>query len=437
MSKSRRCGGRFSLRHVSLPTRRYGPLRRTLPGWLLLLCLIFSPGAGWTGGADVLAGEAEPQTLSAEVLSVNQTTQAADASGVVDVGSLTEISAGEVRRKIDSYGIPDNAVYLDGALRGNGDLDDVIARRNAGAVSDPVNLRYGIIASNTMLRRYPTWKKLSVSASGTADVFQESMLLIGEGVAVLHQSTDGIWSFVQSRNDFGWVETARVAFCSREEMNAYLNSDRFLIVTDSLLHSGDVSFRMGTRLPVTEETESGYLVELPRVSGSGTLYFSEISLARSASVSCGYLSGGADSFVLAAKRLLHMPYGEGDTGGCMDNVSALDAIFLCFGVILPRHLVQMGYTGAAVRELSGMSREEKVQAIASCSPGSILLLEGHAVLYLGILDGRPQIFQQVTSYSTEDGALINANEGVITPLDVCTPDGTSYLDLYSRAISVW
>lgn len=410
-------------------------IARRLFCFLCAFFLALQPCAAAAAAEDTdgIASEEELETVQ----SVNSATMAAASSGVVDVAGLTQITAAQVKAKISSYYIPDSAVYLDGAERKEGDLDDIIARRNIDAVTDPVTIRYGIVASDTMVRRYPTWSSLTETADSTEDYFQETMLLTGEGVDILHQTADGVWSFVQSRSDFGWIETSHIAFCSREDMDAFLNPEDFIVVTDSWLASGDLELRMGTKLPVVQAAETDYTVLVPRVSGSGTLYFTQVTIQKSLGVSRGYLSITQESVQKLAQRLLNMPYAEGDSGGYMDSVSALDAIFLCFGVILPRHVSQLNFTGASVIELRNMTDEAKSTLIADCNPGSILVMDDHAALYLGLIDGEPAIFQEVKEYSTSDGALISANKGVITPLDVRTSEGTSYLSLYRRVFSVW
>ena len=375
--------------------------------------------------------------IAQEVLVVNALMLGRELSGIVDVANLTQISAADVRKKIDHYFIPDVCIYLDGVLRQEGDLDPVISRRNVSAIADPVALRYGVVIDNTAVRAYPSWQKLSKeNTEEAADYFQESMFMIGEGVVVLHQTADEIWSFVQGSNACGWIETDEIAFCQREEMKMFSNPENFVVVTEDTILAGEEELRMGTKLPLARMEGEHAVVWIPKSNENGNLYQSEVWIHAEGGINIGYLTLSEEMILEQAYNLIDMPFGWGDTGGFMDCSSALGAIYRCFGVILPRETQQLVYAGETAADISQMSENEKYNRIIGQAPDTILLMEDHAVLYLGVnSNGLPMIFHNVEAYSTDQVTVTEVYRSVVTPLMIYTPDGDSYLSRFTHMIS--
>ncbi len=371
-----------------------------------------------------------------EVIQANNVTRENQMSGVVDVASVFAVTAEEVRAKIDSYFIPDAAIYLDGVLRSEGDLDHIINRRNISALVNPVELRYGVLIKNTALRTYPSWQKLSAEVeTNAADYFQKSLLLIGEGIVVLHQTEDKIWSFVQSNNAFGWVETANIAFCRREEMDAFSNSESFVIFTEENLLVGTQEFRMGTKLPLSRLEEGCVVIWLPASNDNGNLYQTEFRLNKEAGLHIGNIELSVDNVMQQAYKLINVGYGRGDMNGMIDAGSMLSSIYRCFGIVLPRETDQMIYTGVSITDISAMEREAKRAFIIEQGAGCILQMADHAVLYLGLsIEGKPVILNSTETYSLDSVNIAEPYKCVVTPLETYTEDGQNYLDSYQYLI---
>lgn len=400
---------------------------------------------------EVLAEEVQPQiviqqldgsTMQAseaawEVLQTNSMTMENQMSGVVDVASVTEITAGQVLEKINQYFIPDAAIYLDGVLREEGDLDHIIDRRNVSAITDPVELKYGVLIKNTAVRTYPSWQKLSAETEdGAADYFQKSLFLVGEGVAVLHQTEDRIWSFVQGSNASGWVETANIAFCRREEMDAFAYSDNFVVVTEDNLLVGSQAFRMGTRLPLSRLESEYAVVWIPASNDNGNLYQTEFRVNLEGGLHVGNLELNVDNVMKQAYKLINAGYGSGDEDGFFDEGSMLTSIYRCFGIILPRDVDKLIYTGTIVTDISMMEKDEKCAFIIEQGPGCILKMEDHAVLYLGLsAEGKPMILHSVEQYSLDGINIADTRKCIVTPLETYTAEGASYLEEYQYLIN--
>ena len=379
---------------------------------------------------------AEKTDTQTYIRQVNEASFGMEGSHLTDITALTEITAKEVRTLIEAYTVPD-CTYLDGAERTEGDFDYAMLRRNLSGLTDPIELRYGVLKENSLIRAFPTWQKLSNgTSSDDPDYLQESMFSMGEGVAVLHQSEDQIWSFVQGQNYSGWIQTSTIAFCTREEMSKFAKPERFAVVISPSVTVGNFSLRMGSILPLTGKGEESWTLLVPKADENGNLVTQETQIP-AGDLSEGYLPLSEDAMTEQAKKLLGTNYGWGDSNEYMDCTSTLRAVYNCFGITLPRNSSWMKNCGLKVTDLQEMSAEQKQEVISSLPKGSILLIRGHAMMYIGEEDGTASMLHNVTQYRlTADAELERPLKCVITPLTICNSAGVSYMDLYLYAISV-
>ena len=121
----------------------------------------------------------------------------------------------------------------------------------------------------------------------------------------------------------------------------------------------------------------------------------------------------------------------------MDCSSTMNSIYRCFGVLLPRNTSAMPYTGTTVYCMDEMNAEQKRTLIESLAPGTMLVMNGHVVMYIGQENGISSVLHNVVGFSLDGGqTAIDAYKCCITPLDVRTGSGTSYLDRYRFAITL-
>ncbi len=377
--------------------------------------------------------ENEKQEESEVYQQINSATMANSASGVTDVTAFETVTADEVRAWIESYTYGEWP-YLDGAEVTQTDKDEILSRRNLDGISDTVSISYGVIVQNAAVRAFPTWRKAAKSLEDTAfDYIQESMLLVGEPVAVVHQTADGIWSFVQATNYRGWVETKRIGFCTLDELKAWQTAER-AVVTDAKLTLLDVELRMGTALPASVDENGAVIVSLPQVDENGLLTIKAVETTQEG-IHFGYMALTQKNILEQAKKLIGTAYGWGDSNGDMDCSSTMNSIYRCFGIILPRNTSELAQTGTEVVSLEGMTQEEKLEQIHSMKPGTLLVMKGHVVMYIGQEDGQDMILHNFTTCLAEDGVSTeNVYQCRITPLNLVTAAGTQYLDVYATAI---
>ncbi len=356
-------------------------------------------------------------------------------NGMVDLKTFQPVSAEEIRSMVEVYTIPDYA-YYDGHLRTKEDDRELLESRNLEAITEPVCLRYGIITKNAAVRSFPTQKTLTKEGlADDLDYMQESMFCVGEGVVVCHQTSDGAYSFVQGYQYNGWIQTECIGFCDKEEMVEFIEAESFVVVTDAMLNMKNQKLRMGTRLPLVQQTENGYLVKFPARDELGNLIYGQEEIPNQ-SGSLGYLNYTEELLLDQAYKMVGQPYGWGDTNENMDCSSTMNAIFKVFGILMPRNTSKLTLFSADVTDLSVMSIQEKKDTIYNAGIGSMILIPGHVVMYLGDLDGTPKILHNVTGYSV-DGANVEKIMGCrITSMEIYNSEKIYYPELFTKLIVI-
>ncbi len=360
-----------------------------------------------------------------EILAYNQRGKAAPATHLTDMGGCPDTLSGEqVRGMIESYSFP-NYPLINGEPITDTYKAGVLARRYLEGIPEQVSVGFALTVKETAIRSFPTWDAIG---NGGFDYFQESMFLTGECVAVLHGTADGVWSFVQGENYNGWVMSENLAMTDRgtwinwwNQTSAGENCVVFL--------ANQPGYRMGTVLPLAGETGGAYQGIFPARDGAGNLVLQVRELPKNGEVYLkGYLPYNKENVMKQVHKMVGTPYGWGDSGGNPDCSSTVQAIYRCFGFRLARNSSWQAAMPGMTRSLEGKSREEIIGILAAKQPGTILCMNGHVMMYVGMEGGSPMIFHNVTTYSSNSEDQIGKMRGVITPLDIYKLDGTSYYE---------
>ncbi len=368
---------------------------------------------------------------------------------------------------IDAMVPPVTGMYLDGKRLTEEDMEylDLLRAKNSIPAEPP--LYYGVTETMTDVRIYPTQKRYTVSNctmavptdESTFDYFQESVLAPGEAVIIMNQSTDGLYYFVQASNTRGWIKKDDISLCSFETMCNWMNALDFVIVTERDLHvttmEDEVLLPMGTRLLYFAETETSYYALVPcdadgtqdyvlrtresfyellegKCYESGDLPVKRVLLEKD-KCNAGYLYMNDVLVMEQAEKMLGMTYSWGGESDGSDCSGMINALFRCFGVIMPRNTSEMamicGGNKNVVIDISYMTTAEKELYITSGQAGAILLMPGHVMLYAGEVDGVPSIIHNVISYKeVGEEMLILAGECCLTPLSILNGSDNPYLD---------
>ncbi len=363
-----------------------------------------------------------------EIQQLNLADFSIEGTGLSDLSKEHLYTVGEVSKMIQEYAVPDRK-YLDNQELTQEARQQLLLNRNLEILSnntESVSAAYGILAETTDLRSFPTELRMTSKPDGRFDYLQETKLLIGEAVIVLHKSSDGEWCFVQAENYCGWIQEKAIAYCSRKEMlEIYECSEPAVVTRNGLYSVGEQTeyLRMGTKF-ATETRRDGIVLLLPKRDVDGTLKLVEFYAAKTAEnstyealyddIHIGYLSYTRSNLIRLAVSLLGTPYGWGDalpagsetglTGdNGMDCSSTLSAVFRCFGIVMPRNTGAQRSMAGVMLDLSVLANNDRLFQIAEYPAGSLLFMPGHVMLYLGDFDGTAYILHNTTTAARDDG----------------------------------
>ncbi len=375
-----------------------------------------------------------------EIEEYNASLRSVKECGLIDLKETgNTIEASEVRTLIESYHFGGRE-YLDGEALTEEKRRTLEEKRNLDALNGAgeIEVRYALTTNAVNVRSYPTVMMLMKSPTAwDFDYFQESALNIGEGVLVYHQTADQEWSFIQAANYAGWVRTEQLAFCTRKEMEEYLGKKDFAVVLrpQNLTIDGQnaLHFAMGSKLPLKWKGEEP-LFEIP-VAGSESLQTEWVSL-QGLEWNEGYLPYTTACVLDQAMKLLNISYGWGQRENLLDCSATVLSVYSCFGFTLPRNTSAMEHIPLNAKDVAEAGAEEKTEYLSGALPGSLLVMKGHVMIYLGIQDGTVYALHDFTGYYDETGQRHNIMQCSITPLTIRLRSGASYLDGVCKVVQI-
>jgi cell wall-associated NlpC family hydrolase len=382
---------------------------------------------------------------------------------MVDLAGYPEsLSGAEVAALIRAISKPyDQALfYRDGGTVAPADYDRYTQNLNLKGLSGPVKVRFGMVLRRADMRAWPT-KDVVFKTQETFDLdrFQENGLFPADAVAVLHESSDGQWYFVQSYNYAAWVPQDRIVTGDREPILQYRDARSFLIVAGSKVTTNfnpkteaisELQLDMGVRLPLLDPAsiersvdgqnpKSSHPVSLPVRDERGELAFRTVLIARNQDVCVGYMPFTRRNILHQSYKFLGERYGWGHSYNARDCSGLVMEVYKTFGILLPRNSAQQRTSpiGSNTYFRASDSAEEKLKNLAACDVGDLLYCPGHVMLYLGHVDGEPYVIHSLfgAGWAEEDGGF---QEGVlngvaVTPLRqiYMSRDATYFDQLYS------
>lgn len=296
---------------------------------------------------------------------------------VVDITKINETIGGTtVKSYINSYtNLTSKSVYNANGSTAN--TTSISNNRNINNIPTTVNVKFGIITDFCNLRSYPT---NCYSGSNKTDYFQETSLNVGEGVAIYHESTDGLWYFVEAQNYRGWIEKTSVALCTKEEMVNFLTSDDFVIVTANYLMIDGHNVRMGQRFPVSNSNDT-YQMSFPTRLSNGNLSIVKKDIELGDDYHLGYLDYTLENIYIQAFKMIGIDYSWGDKlSSGRDCSSTQNAIFTCFGFKMPRNTSNQRSIPNYSKSVSGVTGSYMKQ---NYRPGTLIFSSGHVMMFIG------------------------------------------------------
>ena len=406
---------------------------------------------------------------SEKIHNLNQQILAQEGSGCYDIlNAPVELKKAELSALLLQTAVPDSPRYIDDAALDEAYYTSLMANVNLAGVGETNLVSYGVMADNAPLRAFPTYDpSYALPNDLERDLFQLTTLKTWEQVRVLHQSQDGLWYYVQSYSDMGWVPVESVALVSTKEEWRRYGEGAVLVVTGNRILLGENPYtqefshkqlRMGTRLPLVAAADAptsidsmaaqgSYIVMLPIRSANGMLTTRLALIPRSADVSFGYLEYTQANLIQQAFKLLGDRYGKGGLFDGRDDGMLIQDLYACFGIFLPREGARQAQLAgdpeslARTTALAELEEADKLAAIADLKAGALLYMDGHVMLYLGQSDNTPYVLHAVDQFgvaSGDDGSpdSYDVNTVAVTDLGIYHNNGQTYLTNLSACTSI-
>lgn len=372
------------------------------------------------------------------------------------------LTGSELRDRIQAISkpYPTPLYYREGGKVEQSDYDRYTRRLALESIPDAVDVRFGMVLKRANMRAWPTVDAVFKStATIDLDRFQENGLFPADVVAVLHESLDGEWYFVQSYNYAAWVRQQSVVIGDRDTILDYASSEPFLVIagnrasTNFNPHTPEISelqLDMGVRLPLVsadaaelsidgQNTQASYVVSLPVRNDEGKLDFRNVLIARSQDVHIGYMPYTRRNLLHQAFKFLGERYGWGHSYNARDCTGLVLEVFKTFGFLLPRNSKQQAQSeiGENQQFAADLPDEDKLATLARAEVGDLLYSPGHVMLYLGMVDGEPFVIHDLSGsgWTDENGVF---RHGTLNGVSVTslrhvhtTPEQTYFEQLYA------
>ena len=283
---------------------------------------------------------------------------------------------------------------------------------NQEFIQETSRMLFGLIVKRTDIRVFPTEEpSMSTPNNYEFDRFQHSSISPGSPVGIYHFSQDKKWAYVQTQFIRGWIHTYDLAIAREKvEVVDYEEAKDRLVVTGNFVTIfGDVSLRqpaftaqMGDSFPLlstlggSKNTHAFYVIHIPSRGDSGSLSIRKGYLRADEDVHQGFLPYTQENIARQAFKMLHHPYGWGDTLGGRDCSRFIMDLFRTFGILMPRNSKEQATVGMDLGSVEEKPTKEKRRILDQSIPlATTLRLPGHIMLYLGKDRGKHYVIHSI------------------------------------------
>lgn len=318
------------------------------------------------------------------------------------------VSGSELKSMIESASLPSLPKYTDGGREiTKSQLDEIVLNRNISAIQSSSAPLMGVVTRRTNIRRVPSDIPFYSSSASPHDRIQETEIGLGQLALVLHESTDGLFVYIQSGNYKGWVRKSDIAIAdSREEWLYYQQSEHFVIVTEAVLKVGDVSYDLGARIPLVSVSDGQYVISVPERTSDGRLVTAEARIDSSAA-SVGYVPFTYENYVALAFRYEGYRYSWGGRDDSVDCSGFTMNVLRCFGLTVPRDTSAQNKVVGSHTNVSSLSSSEKASRLRAVTGPACVYIDGHVRLYLGYENG---MFYYIDSSVAGNGVSVTVKD---------------------------
>lgn len=305
-------------------------------------------------------------------------------------------------------------------------------------IAKNIKVRHGVVVRRTNIRGMPTGEGVFYYPNDTSfDVFQEAVLRPCEPVAILHQSANGYFYYIQSYNYRGWVSRFDVAVTDKSTWLKYADPKDFLVV---VAPNYNVKFGvqtvycdMGTKLPIAAVENNSSIVFMPSRTMDGRLSETKVRIENNSAVNHGYLPYTVNNILRQAFKYYSTPYGWGDLQKGVDCSGFIVSVYRTMGIMLPRNGDQMELTPGSVSSFSGLDSEQRQNLVNTLKPGTVLFFDGHVMLYVGTSNRVPYIIHSLAAHYTNDKRNVEKRV-LVSDLSLKRANGMTYLDELTTGI---
>ncbi len=326
--------------------------------------------------------------------------------------------------------------------------DEILPKLNTTDKPQQIKVRWGACIRSTLVRALPSDTVLLEKPNDVEfDQLQFARIKLWTPVAILHESKEGDWYFIQAPYARGWVKSRDIAlFAARDDLKKWIATKSFITVTgdyvklwkDPKFKTAHVNASMGTVIPLRKQTDEGFFVWVPMRKKDGTVSLHQAYLKKNSDVSVGFLPYTQANIIRQAFKLLAKRYGWGGTYEGRDCSGFIHDVFLSLGVDMPRNSQDQAFVGTKLGFFHPFSDEAlKKQTLDEARPGlTLLAMHMHMMIYLGKENDNYYVIhstwaERISKTSDQKNRI---NQVVVTDLNL---NGKSYLgSLFDRIISM-
>ena len=344
----------------------------------------------------------------------------------------TTVSGDALKTRIMNYAVLEDDLYLNGNKVSDNYKNILRSQTNIKAIPATVTVRYAVTTTRAPIRNLPTGQGLFYYAADKEfDVLQETSLDPGEPVAILHQSANGYFYYVQSYNYSGWISRFNVGLTDKRTWLQYAKPKDFLVVTDAKyvlrLGKNELLYQQGARINLVKEEPALYTVEVPVRQPNGNLSKTRLQVPKvSKAVHKGYLPYTSNNIVRSAFKYYGMPYGWGGLKDSVDCSALVLNAYRTVGIYLPRNTDEQANTAGIRNLLEGLDNAQRLSVIRDLQPGACLYMDGHVVMYIGQINGAPYSIHALGSHYVK-GVRQREMQVVVSDLTLQRSSGNSFL----------
>lgn len=330
-------------------------------------------------------GSSEQVMLDAEDIRAWNQKMIDDTPAMRDMSALPETMSGqEVRDLISRYELPPDERYDRGEKPITAEMrENVKNNRALDRIGETVEVRRAIAVERSNLKGFPTEKTFHKHGDRHYDGIQETEILSGFPVGVVHESADGAFVFVLSYFYSGWIPSETVAYCTEEEYDNFASPSDFVTVLSKTVEVGGVRFDMGAALPFVAEDAETYTVKIPRRDATTSMFYTEEATVAKTDTIRGYLDYTMENYYRQAFLYLGTFYGWGGSDGGVDCSGFVCAVFRTFGLYLPRNTGEQSRYAGMILSLAN----DPSGVLDTIHQPAAVYRPGHVMLYLGKKDG--------------------------------------------------